>query len=34
LSDKDMEGLRKAEERFRFRRDWEPAPLDELLETT
>lgn len=32
LSDKDMEGLRKAEERFRFRRDWEPAPLNELLE--
>ncbi|WP_260929673.1 VOC family protein [Novosphingobium sp. 9] len=27
MSDKDFEGLRRAEERFRFRRDWEPAPL-------
>lgn len=27
ISDKDFDGLRKAEERFRFRRDWEPAPL-------
>jgi len=24
LSDKDFDGLRKAEERFRFRRDWQP----------
>lgn len=28
ISDKDFDGLRKAEERFRFRRDWEPAPLE------
>ena len=28
MSDKDFTGLRAAEERFRFRRDWEPAPLD------
>ena len=28
MSDKDFIGLRAAEERFRFRRDWEPAPLD------
>lgn len=28
ISDKDFEGLRKAEERFRFRRDWEPTPFD------
>lgn len=28
VSDKDFDGLRKAEERFRFRRDWEPAPLE------
>lgn len=27
LSDKDMKGLRAAEERFRFRRDWEPEPV-------
>jgi len=27
ISDKDFAGLRLAEERFRFRRDWEPAPL-------
>ncbi len=27
MSDKDFEGLRRAEERFRFRRDWEAAPL-------
>ena len=27
ISDKDFAGLRAAEERFRFRRDWEPAPL-------
>jgi catechol 2,3-dioxygenase-like lactoylglutathione lyase family enzyme len=33
LSEKDFEGLRKAEERFRFRRDWQPAPLDPLLES-
>jgi 2,3-dihydroxy-p-cumate/2,3-dihydroxybenzoate 3,4-dioxygenase len=28
ISDKDFEGLRVAEQRFRFRRDWEPTPLD------
>jgi catechol 2,3-dioxygenase-like lactoylglutathione lyase family enzyme len=33
ISDKDFEGLRKAEERFRFRRDWQPMPLN-LKETT
>ena len=33
ISDKDFGGLRKAEERFRFRRDWQPAPLD-IKETT
>lgn len=27
ISDKDFAGLRVAEERFRCRRDWEPAPL-------
>ncbi|MGO4165657.1 VOC family protein [Novosphingobium sp. YAF33] len=27
MSDKDFDGLRRAEERFRFRRDWEAAPL-------
>ncbi len=27
ISDKDFAGLRRAEERFRFRRDWQPAPL-------
>lgn len=27
ISDKDIAGLRVAEERFRFRRDWQPAPL-------
>ena len=27
ISDKDVGALRKAEERFRFRRDWEAAPL-------
>jgi catechol 2,3-dioxygenase-like lactoylglutathione lyase family enzyme len=27
LSDKDNAALRAAEERFRFRRDWQPAPL-------
>ncbi|MDF2638706.1 MAG: glyoxalase [Novosphingobium lindaniclasticum] len=27
MSDKDFEGLRRAEERFRFRRDWEAGPL-------
>ena len=32
LSDKDFEGLKQAEERFRFRRDWEPASLNEILE--
>ena len=33
MSDKDFAGLRAAEERFRFRRDWQPAPLN-LKETT
>ncbi len=28
ISDKDFVALRMAEERFRFRREWEPAPLD------
>jgi catechol 2,3-dioxygenase-like lactoylglutathione lyase family enzyme len=28
ISDKDFAALRQAEERFRFRREWEPAPLD------
>jgi catechol 2,3-dioxygenase-like lactoylglutathione lyase family enzyme len=28
IADKDFAGLRKAEEHFRFRRDWEPASLD------
>ena len=28
LSDKDVDGLRAAEERFRFRRDWEAAKID------
>ncbi|WP_375195858.1 VOC family protein [Sphingobium sp.] len=28
MSDKDMAGLRKAEERFRHRRQWEPASID------
>lgn len=27
ISDKDLAGLRIAEERFRFKREWEPAPL-------
>ncbi|TCM19735.1 catechol-2,3-dioxygenase [Novosphingobium sp. PhB165] len=27
ISDKDFDGLRRAEERFRFRRDWDAAPL-------
>lgn len=27
ISDKDFDGLRVSEERFRFHRDWEPAPL-------
>ena len=27
ISDKDFDGLRQAEERFRFRRDWQAAPL-------
>jgi catechol 2,3-dioxygenase-like lactoylglutathione lyase family enzyme len=27
VSDKDFDGLRVAEERFRFRREWEPQPL-------
>ncbi|MGI4877873.1 MAG: VOC family protein [Janthinobacterium lividum] len=31
LSDKDNAGLRAAEERFRFRRDWTPAPLTDLI---
>lgn len=30
LSDRDNTGLRAAEERFRFRREWEPAPLTDL----
>jgi catechol 2,3-dioxygenase-like lactoylglutathione lyase family enzyme len=33
ISDKDFAGLRAAEERFRFHRDWQPAPLN-LKETT
>ncbi|GAC1403509.1 MAG: VOC family protein [Novosphingobium sp.] len=33
ISDKDFEGLRAAEERFRFRREWQPAPLN-IKETT
>lgn len=28
ISDKDLAGLREAEERFRCRRDWEPQPLE------
>lgn len=28
ISDKDFAALRAAEERFRFRREWDPAPLD------
>ena len=31
LSDKDFDALRRAEQSFRFRRDWQPQPLDELL---
>ncbi|WP_317928460.1 VOC family protein [Halioxenophilus sp. WMMB6] len=27
MSDKDFDGLRKAEEHFKFHRDWQPAPL-------
>lgn len=27
ISDKDFDGLRRAEERFRFRRDWEPQAI-------
>ncbi|WP_313435280.1 VOC family protein [Novosphingobium sp.] len=27
ISDKDFDGLRRAEERFRFRRDWDAAPF-------
>lgn len=34
MSDKDNAALRTAEERFRFRRDWEPAPLDQLIGAT
>ncbi|HWU03383.1 MAG TPA: VOC family protein [Novosphingobium sp.] len=30
ISDKDFAGLRAAEEKFRFRREWEPAPLTQL----
>ncbi|MEO6092554.1 MAG: VOC family protein [Novosphingobium sp.] len=30
LSDKDNAALRRAEERFQFRRTWQPAPLDSL----
>lgn len=33
LSDKDNDALKEAEARFRFRRDWDPAPLDTILET-
>lgn len=29
ISDKDFAALREAEERFRFRREWEPAPLED-----
>ncbi|MBC2666795.1 VOC family protein [Novosphingobium flavum] len=29
VSDKDFAGLREAEQRFRFRRDWESQPLDD-----
>lgn len=29
MSDKDFAGLRQAEERFRFVRKWDPAPLDD-----
>ncbi|MCJ2180730.1 VOC family protein [Novosphingobium album (ex Hu et al. 2023)] len=29
ISDKDFDGLRVAEERFRFRRQWAPAPLED-----
>ncbi|WP_311268393.1 VOC family protein [Sphingobium sp. WCS2017Hpa-17] len=32
MSDKDFDGLRAAEEKFRHRRDWEPQPLDVLTE--
>lgn len=34
MSDKDNEGLRAAEARFRFRRDWDAAPLDTLIGAT
>jgi len=27
ISDKDVAGLRRAEEAFRFRREWQPAPV-------
>jgi hypothetical protein len=30
ISDKDFAGLRTAEEAFRFRREWQPAPINEL----
>jgi catechol 2,3-dioxygenase-like lactoylglutathione lyase family enzyme len=29
MSDKDLKGLREAEERFRHRRDWQPQPFNE-----
>ncbi len=32
MSDKDFDGLRAAEEKFRHRRDWEPRSLDVLTE--
>ena len=32
LSDKDNAALRVAEEKFRFRRDWEAAPLETINE--
>jgi len=34
MSDKDNAGLRAAEERFRFRRDWAPASLEPLTGAT
>lgn len=32
VSDKDFDGLRAAEEKFRHRRDWQPQPLNVLTE--
>ncbi|WP_120076082.1 VOC family protein [Aurantiacibacter odishensis] len=34
LSEKDFDGLRAAEEKFRFRRDWGPASLEHLMENS